>query len=400
MKKYFFTLLALFFTFLVNGQQGPNQPLGHFENLYLGMSESEFEDIYKIAPITTLNYYYEFGKHIKTKKFGIVSSEAIIDLKKLGKTYKADGISFTQMKLYFFNKQLLEIKFLAEVNYVKLKVAQKAVSHIKAKYARQYKGLKEFKPNPKKNKFKGTKDFKGTLYLSSESLNKGNISKNGNVLQFNYGIDGGKQENKYHFSKISLRLKRIKEISFWIDLANFSNECMKNDIKPISSFRGVNLGMNLNHFKEEFNKTMIEVKSAEHPLLLNSFNKAELNYIKVYTLQSSKLSLLSFDLEVIYYIFYEDKLNSIQVILDKNIAINQLKVLRKDLIEVYGKPFIDLDFDKQNPSLIWHNEKYISFGLSVSQRHPLIINYYLFSFHNTLRNRMKAESINSKKEDF
>ncbi len=400
MKKIFFVVIALIVSVLVHAQNGPQQALGHFENIYLGMSEAEFSNIYKTGPKTTLNYFYEPGKHISTKKFGIVSSRAIIDLKSIGKTYKTNGISFTKMRLYFFNKQLLEIELLAEVNYVKLKTAQKVVSHLRGKYAGQYKGSKEIKPNPKKNKFKGTKDFKGALYLSTESLKKGNISKKGNLMLFSYGVDGGKQENKYHVSKISLRFKRIEEISYWIDLANFSNDCMKNDVKPFSSFRGVNLGMKLNQFKEKFSKTMIEVKYSEQSPLVHLFRKEEYNYLKVYTLKDSKLSLLNYDLEGIYYIFFENKLSSIRVLLDKKNDVNRINILREDLIKVYGKPFIDLDFDQQQASLIWHNEKYISFGLRVNKRKPLFLNYYLFSFYNSLKNKVKAESSKSKKADF
>ncbi len=343
MKKTFLIILSLLFPFLLVAQSKARVPLGQYDQVHLGMTAAEVEEAYnckvvKRGPVGGLISHSE--------KFNIETSHVTIRLDEIDKGYKLKGLEFTEMHLEFINQILMQIKFITSEECLKDEEEAKAIINLlKVVYNNQYKGYKEYAPpSHHVNDFSYSVAF-STEKLVSQKIGKGlnswykeMTSSQGNLLQFSYAIKAPRKVKKpYYGGKITLKMRLNEEINYWKFFVKLMESSQAAGLKPINTFRNKNLGTSLVAFKAAYANTIVPYDPQKNASLggLTSKHAAA---IEVYTLSDEQLSLLDHQLEGIYYIFYEDKLQSIWVNFDTMLPMEEFKILRENIKTVFGKP--------------------------------------------------------------
>ncbi|MGQ8335907.1 hypothetical protein ACUNWD_05100 [Sunxiuqinia sp. A32] len=365
MKTTISILFSLLFPLLLIAQNKAKTPLlGYYDKVYLGMTAGEVEQAYNCKVEKT-----ESGIIFNASKYNIETSFVKINLEEIGKVYKLGELLFPEMHLEFINKILVQIKFIANEEYLKdEEEAKKIVNYnLKGRYAGQYKGCKEYAPPSNvSNDFTRSVNFSAQEFISQMlgSEAQWNVhfkdvpSNEANLLRFSYAIKAPRKIKKpYYGGKITLQMRYNDEINYWKLFVEIMKKSHVAELKPINTFRNKNLGMSLVAFKETYASILVPQESQK------VLNQKYAPYVEIYTLSDENLSLLDQKLEGIYYIFYEDKLQQIRILFDKILPQEEFNALAADIKTVFGKPSFEDDNIGLSATHFWSDDHIIkNFG--------------------------------------
>ncbi len=391
-----FSRYSLLFAFLIlfsiklNAQNSELTPLGYYDNLYLGMSLSEFKNLYNVD-IEEADTYFNYNDwyNIHAKEIGIEVNVAELDLAALGKTFTLHNLDYTHVKLFFINSLLVEIYFWADDHFVKEEQSVEIYEALKTRFKSEYKGIIESRVDTKEEKYWGS--FK----LSSKELADGKIADGGNLILIRFRVQNKRNDIITTPEDNYIKITDKDEIEYWSALAQKQEEVEENGLKSISSFRDIKMGISLDYFKEKYSDDMVPFKLEDADFVTPDFIEESQNYLSIYTLRSDKLSLMGYDLKGIYYFFFEDKLDAIFLPFDESVTADKFNEMKSSLKVVYGDQYYLEQIDNENPekSDIWYKEKELkmAFRFSTAMDKYRLFVYFKESFFADLLRRYDSD---------